>query len=87
MLQFTPISYAVVTFGLFMMSVRLFSYFFGDETVNENIHMYSIIASSCIGIIVFVPYYYGIYEIVIPDDQYSRKSKKLGYFEKAIDRY
>jgi len=72
-----------------MMSARLFSYFFGDETVNENIHMFSMIASSCIGIIIFVPYYYGFYEIVISDQiqKKPKKLKKLGRFEKAIERY
>ena len=86
MLQLSPTFMGCVSFGLIMMFINLSSYIFEDKQIEKYPNLFGFFLLCCVSVSLFVPYYYGLYEIVITD-QFPKRPKKLGRFEKAIERY
>ncbi len=86
MLVISPTFFALVFAGIAIMYFRMFLSIFGQDFDDTYPNLFAILLLICTSLTMFVPYYYGVYRSEITN-QYKKKPKKLGRFEKLIERY
>ena len=87
LLKMLTISFFALFFtGIAMMFFRMFLSIFGQDFDDTYPNLFTFLLLFCSSLTMFAPCYYGIYTIEMTN-QYKKKPKKLGRFEKLIERY